>query len=296
MFFEGLMLVLFSLFKLLDLQAFKEGFATYDIITKKLPMWGYAFPFVELALGVLVLLNIAIIPVASVLIFLSLIGLVSVSREMKKGSAVKCACLGTALNVPLTKVTLIENLIMLVIAVVMIVAPTGVHSPTADMAMQQSMRVTSDREFLEGMVPHHQEAVDTAKVIVERGTDPDLVALAEMIISAQMREITQMKTWYQQWYGVEYKDTGTYKAMMRSQQGVSVDKLQLEFTQDMVMHHQHAIGMARKLLSFTTRPELVQLASSIITTQDAEVTILKALIQRLNPNASPLPEVDHSMH
>lgn len=119
MFFEGLMLSFFALFKLLDVRGFQEGYATYDLITQRIPAWGFAYPFVELGLGVLLLLNAWALPASIAVAMLSVIGLISVSIELKKDRKFQCACLGTALNVPLTKVTLIENTIMLVLAVVM---------------------------------------------------------------------------------------------------------------------------------------------------------------------------------
>lgn len=119
MYFEGLMLSFFALFKLLDVKGFQEGYATYDLITKRIPVWGYLYPFVELTLGVLLLLNVQTLSVSLLVAGLAVIGLVSVSIELKKDRKFQCACLGTALNVPLTKVTLVENAIMLVLAVVM---------------------------------------------------------------------------------------------------------------------------------------------------------------------------------
>jgi len=122
MFFEGLMLSFFALFKLLDVKGFQEGYASYDLITKHIPAWGYAYPFIELGLGVLLLLNCYTVVVSSIVAILALIGLIGVSIELKKDRKFQCACLGTALKVPLTYVTLIENAIMLILAVIMAVS------------------------------------------------------------------------------------------------------------------------------------------------------------------------------
>ena len=71
------------------------------------------------------------------------------------------------------------------------------------MGMDHSaMMVSSEREFLTGMIPHHQEAVDTAIEVVERGgSTPEIKALAENIIIAQELEIAEMKQWHLDWYG-----------------------------------------------------------------------------------------------
>ena len=64
----------------------------------------------------------------------------------------------------------------------------------ADMAAQQYTG-NADVDFVRGMIPHHQGAIDMAKVVLEHGKDPDIRKLAEGVISAQEAEITQMNEW-----------------------------------------------------------------------------------------------------
>jgi uncharacterized protein (DUF305 family) len=69
----------------------------------------------------------------------------------------------------------------------------------ADMVMMQDMAVeytgNADVDFRLKMIPHHQGAIDMAKVALEHGTDPDTKLLAEAIIAAQEREIAEMQDW-----------------------------------------------------------------------------------------------------
>ena len=66
-----------------------------------------------------------------------------------------------------------------------------------------SLKLTGnqDRDFMMMMTPHHQSAVDMAKIELRRGTHPELKAMARDIIESQDREIAQMRTWLKRWYG-----------------------------------------------------------------------------------------------
>lgn len=79
--------------------------------------------------------------------------------------------------------------------------PAGVtdHYGAANMKMHKDMAVTptgdADVDFVRGMIPHHQGAVDMAKVLLEKGKDPELHKMAEGIIKAQESEIAFMNDW-----------------------------------------------------------------------------------------------------
>lgn len=118
-FMAGFFLV-FSFFKLLKLSAFTEGYRTYDSLAKRLPAWGYVYPFLELGLGVLFLTGIA--PLATNIATLLLMGVSSVGviQSLTKKQRFQCACLGTVIQLPLSKVTLFEDLLMVAMSAVMI--------------------------------------------------------------------------------------------------------------------------------------------------------------------------------
>jgi hypothetical protein len=119
MYFMAGMFLIFSTFKLLDLQGFKEGYGTYDLIAKRLPFWGYLYPFIELGLGLLYLVGTDIWGLNLFVFVLMLVNGLGVSIKLLKKEKFQCACLGTFLKVPLTKVSLAEDFGMALMALYM---------------------------------------------------------------------------------------------------------------------------------------------------------------------------------
>ncbi len=58
-----------------------------------------------------------------------------------------------------------------------------------------------DKAFMQLMIPHHQSAVDAAKIALTQGQHPEIKTLATSIISDQQKEIAQMQGWLKAWYG-----------------------------------------------------------------------------------------------
>ena len=119
--FYGLFYVVFSFFKLLDLKGFPESFKMYDPLAKVIPVYGWVYPFIEVALGVMFLMRIEI-PIALIITLIILgITTIGVTKTLVDKKAIQCACLGTALKLPMTKATFIENSIMIVMAIMMLI-------------------------------------------------------------------------------------------------------------------------------------------------------------------------------
>lgn len=112
--------IVFSFFKLLDPSGFVSAYRGYDLIARKVPAWGWAYPFIELSLGVAYLLALAPLATNAATLVLMLVGAAGVLKALLDKRAIRCACLGTALNLPMTKVTLIEDLTMAAMAAVML--------------------------------------------------------------------------------------------------------------------------------------------------------------------------------
>lgn len=144
------------------------------------------------------------------------------------------------------------------------------------------MSVASEKEFIEGMIPHHQEAVDTAKEVIERGgTTPEVKTLVENIVIAQEAEIANMKSWYKSWYGEDYIDNNSYQPMMRELESLSGSDIDRAFLQDMIMHHMGAIMMARSVTPYIEHQEIKELTSAIVITQSQEMVEMRTMLQSL---------------
>ncbi|MBP7671150.1 DUF305 domain-containing protein [Candidatus Gracilibacteria bacterium] len=156
-------------------------------------------------------------------------------------------------------------------------APSEAPMPD-ETPMHDAMTVTNDQEFLEMMVPHHQEAIDTAKQVLARGQSPELKTLAENIIAAQTAEISQMQTWHQNWFASPLAPDKNYMPMMRPLEALNGAELDKQFIEDMIKHHEGAIQMAEQLQTFTEKPELKDLAKNIIIAQTTEIQEMKSLL------------------
>ena len=115
--FMGLFFIVFSFFKFLDYKNFPNSFSMYDPLAKNLPIYGWAYPFIETALGLMFLFKIQIfLSLFLTVLFLS-VTTIGVIKVLSNKEEVQCACLGTAIKLPMTIATLIENSIMIVMAV-----------------------------------------------------------------------------------------------------------------------------------------------------------------------------------
>src|SRR6266508_456439 len=140
-----------------------------------------------------------------------------------------------------------------------------------------------DQRFLDQMIMHHQGAVISAQMMVADSARPELRDLAQRIITAQQREIDQMRRWRTDWYGAA--SAGAMPGMigsgmmgagmmnrdqMRQMMGASADFDRM-FLQMMIPHHAGAISMAQQALAHAEHPEIKALAQSIVTTQQSEI-------------------------
>lgn len=119
-FMAGFFLV-FSFFKLLNIQGFADGYSSYDIVARIFPAWGFTYPFVELSLGLLFLTGTFSLGTNIVTLVVMGVSSIGVIQSLVKKSPFQCACLGSIIQLPLSKVTLFEDLLMVVMSSMMII-------------------------------------------------------------------------------------------------------------------------------------------------------------------------------
>ncbi len=121
MMFMGGFFTVFGAFKLLDVPAFADSYARYDIIAKVFRPWGYAYPFVETALGLGFFFNYPdMITLSWIALVLSAVGAAGVIQANLNKQTIQCACLGTVFQLPMSVVTIVENVGMSAMAAWMI--------------------------------------------------------------------------------------------------------------------------------------------------------------------------------
>lgn len=119
-FMAGFFLV-FSFFKLLDLRGFADSYSTYDLLAKKWYSYGFVYPFIELLLGIAYLVQWQPVYTNAVTIALMGFSIIGVIKSVVNKRKIKCACLGAVFNLPMSTVTIIEDLLMVAMAVIALV-------------------------------------------------------------------------------------------------------------------------------------------------------------------------------
>ena len=119
--FMGLFYIIFSFFKILDIRGFSMSFRMYDPLAIKVPLYGSIYPFIEIFLGVMLLMRIEVKVALILTIIILSITTIGVTKTLINKTKINCACLGTTLKLPMTEATFIENAIMLIMAIMLII-------------------------------------------------------------------------------------------------------------------------------------------------------------------------------
>ena len=110
----------FSFFKLLDLRGFADSYSSYDLLAKRVRSYGFVYPFVELSLGISYLLDLEPVVTNWTTIFVMGFSLMGVMMAVARKQRIQCACLGTVFKLPMSTVTIVEDLLMVVMAAAML--------------------------------------------------------------------------------------------------------------------------------------------------------------------------------
>ncbi|MBN8568206.1 MAG: cation transporter [Ignavibacteria bacterium] len=119
--FMGGFFIIFSFFKFLNLSGFADTYSTYDIIAKRWRGYGFIYPFIELSLGVSFLFHAFPKTTNIITLFVMSISSIGVIQSVLKKNKIKCACLGTVFNLPMTTITIIEDLLMVIMSIIMLI-------------------------------------------------------------------------------------------------------------------------------------------------------------------------------
>ena len=160
---------------------------------------------------------------------------------------------------------------------------SGTSSPSSSSA---SAHNNSDVAFATQMIPHHQQAVEMADILLAKtGVDSRVVDLANQIKAAQDPEIVTMTGWLKAWGqpspapmdGMAMNGMMSQADMdaLKNASGADSSKL---FLQQMTQHHQGAIDMANEELSSGKDADALALAKKIVAAQTAEIATMKDLL------------------
>jgi uncharacterized protein (DUF305 family) len=156
----------------------------------------------------------------------------------------------------------------------------------------------SDIEFLDQMTMHHQMAVEMARTAVTKASSPEVRRMAQAMVSDQEGEISQMATWRQEWFPGEAAPDTTMSADEMAAMGMGMDMSMLDqatgaaydrmFLQHMIPHHAGAVTMAAEAQMQSERPEVRELAETIIAAQAKEIGDMQEMIEAM-PEGSSMP-------
>jgi len=155
-----------------------------------------------------------------------------------------------------------------------------------------------DRHFIERMIPHHQDAIEMAKLALDKSKKSEIKQLARDIINSQTAEIDTMKKWYKEWFGTDVpakpmkmdnkgKGMGMMSngmmmmdmSMYHDMMGGIIDDLKKapdfdkKFLEMMVKHHKMAIPMSGMIID-SRKSEMRKLAKDIISAQSGEIEMM----------------------
>lgn len=118
--FMAFFFLIFGLFKVIKWKGFAKAYREYDVVAKKSKVYAYLYPLIEIGLGIAYLTDWNLFYINIVTLIVMLVSAYGVWLKLRLKEEVPCACLGTVFKLPMTKVTLFEDLLMALMALVML--------------------------------------------------------------------------------------------------------------------------------------------------------------------------------
>ncbi|MFI6097894.1 DUF305 domain-containing protein [Lentzea sp. NPDC051213] len=145
---------------------------------------------------------------------------------------------------------------------------------------------SADVAFAQGMVPHHEQALEMSELVKSRTEDSQVIDLAERISKAQQPEIDRMSGWLREWNAPVEATSHTSHGHADTHGMVDLGNLadlngndfDRQWLSLMIQHHRGAVEMARKHLEQGTDPETRKLAQDVVTAQEKEISEMESLL------------------
>jgi copper chaperone CopZ len=129
--FMGGFFLAFSFFKLLDLRGFAESYQMYDVVARRIPAYGYVYPFIELLFGAAYVINLFPVTTSVATVVVMSVSAVGVVQSLLAKRKIRCVCLGTVFNLPMSTVTVVEDGLMIAMAAAMLAFGSHGRSPVS---------------------------------------------------------------------------------------------------------------------------------------------------------------------
>ncbi len=190
--------------------------------------------------------------------------------------------------------------ILVIISVVLLSNAVYADAPIEGRAGRAEVR------FLEGMIDHHQMALDMATDCLNKAQTESVVELCNNVITAQSAEIVQMQAWLLEWYDIEYapmpmvdmdsdhdmggmhgghqehRDPPMMMGMMAGLSRLEGIDYEIAWLEAMIDHHDDALHMSERVLRYAQHESLIALAEAIISAQTTEIEYMESLIVELS--------------
>ncbi len=149
--------------------------------------------------------------------------------------------------------------------------------------------------FARDMAVHHAQAVEMADIVRARTPDPALVTLATDIVLTQQNQVGRFYGWLDQWalpatHATPMEWMGGHHTMSATMPGMATrdqvrdlaeipeNAAEIQFLRVMIPHHRGGVEMASRILELSERPEVLAVASAVVTSQQSEIDVMNSML------------------